>query len=344
MSTSSPSPAPRAVRTWLSAVFLMIVVMTMVGGITRLTGSGLSMVVWHPLMGAIPPLSHEDWQRVFDLYKQTPQYQQVNDWMQLADFQRIFFWEYLHRLIGRSIGLVVLLPWLWFLARRQLSRKLAGQTVIMLLLGGSQGLLGWYMVKSGLVDEPRVSHFRLAAHLLLAFTVAQYVLWVRLSLSPRRGDERRVGAGVRALLVGLFALVFVQSAWGAFMAGTHAGHFASTFPDVNGHWLPQAFASGNTSLLWAMVDEVGPIHATHRLLGWTVGLVGGLTVGVLARTRAPQLTGITCLLLALLTVQVLLGILTVVMGVPISIAVAHQVGALLLLSTVTAALERARRG
>ncbi len=340
---SSRWGASRAVRTWLVIVFLMVVAMTAVGGITRLTGSGLSMVEWRPLMGALPPLSEAAWIEVFEKYQATPQYQKVNHWMTLADFERIFFWEYLHRLLGRTIGLVVFVPWLWFLVRKQLSRRLAWQTVGLLVLGGSQGLLGWYMVMSGLVDVPSVSHLRLAAHLCLAFVVAQAIAWVRLSLDPDPPAARPVPLGARISLAGLWLLVLVQSAWGAFMAGTRAGLYASTFPDVHGVYSPAALA-GDQGLWHAITYEPGPIHATHRLLAWLLVVVIGLVLVQLWRTGAPQLRKPAALIGGLLLVQVLLGALTVIWLVPTTIAVAHQVNGLLLLTSVTYALERSRRG
>ncbi|NOY26555.1 MAG: heme A synthase [Oligoflexia bacterium] len=343
----APAPAPasasRPVRTWLVIVFLMILLMTAIGGTTRLTGSGLSMVEWHPLMGALPPLSGAAWADVFDKYQATPQYLQVNDWMTLADFKRIFFWEYIHRLLGRSIGLVVFVPWIWFLVRRKLSRRLAWQTFGLLALGGSQGLLGWYMVESGLVDDPHVSHLRLAAHLLLAFVVAQAVAWVRLSLDPTTGDARPARPGTRLALAGLGVFVMIQSAWGAFMAGTRAGWFASTFPDVNGVYNPLALAGGDGGF-HALVFDPGPIHATHRLLAWALVLLAAVVLAVGWRDGAPQLRGPLKLIAALLVLQVCLGAATVILHVPTAVAVAHQVTALLLLTCVTLALERARRG
>ncbi|MEZ4463423.1 MAG: COX15/CtaA family protein [bacterium] len=179
---SSPERADRAVRAWLWVVWGMILTMVVVGGITRLTGSGLSMVEWRPLMGALPPLSEAEWLAVFEQYKQSPQYQQVNHWMTLGDFERIFFWEYFHRLLGRLIGVVVLVPGLWFLVRRRLRGKRAVQVLLAFVFGGLQGLLGWYMVKSGLVDVPAVSHYRLAAHLSLAFFVGCWILWILMGL------------------------------------------------------------------------------------------------------------------------------------------------------------------
>lgn len=342
MSAPAPAPAPRAVRVWLNLVFLMVVLMTAIGGITRLTGSGLSMVEWRPLMGALPPLGEAAWVDVFHKYQATPQYQLVNSWMLLADFKRIFFWEYLHRLLGRSIGLVVFLPWLYFLARRQLSRRLVWQTVGLLLLGGSQGLLGWYMVTSGLVDVPRVSHLRLASHLLLAFVVAQAILVVRLGLDPTTAGARRLPVGALLGLSVLGLAVMVQSSWGAFMAGTRAGWFAQTFPDVNGVYSPAALA-GDQGLLYAIVFELGPIHATHRLIAWLLIPLVVAAVGVAWRSGAPQVQRGLLAIAGLFLLQILLGWLTVVLTVPTAIAVTHQVVALLLVSAVTLTLERGLR-
>ena len=169
------TPDPRGpVFYWLVAVYLMIAAMVLIGGVTRLTGSGLSMVTWRPLMGTLPPLNEADWLAVFEQYKQSPQYLQVNDWMGLSDFKRIFFWEYVHRLFGRLIGLVFFIPWVWLAFRKHLRGRWAARSAVAFVLGGLQGLLGWYMVKSGLVDEPTVSHYRLAAHLSLAFFVGAF--------------------------------------------------------------------------------------------------------------------------------------------------------------------------
>ncbi len=332
--------APRPVRVWLWVVFASILVMTLIGGTTRLTGSGLSMVVWHPLMGAIPPLNEADWHRVFDLYKATPQYLHVNDWMALADFKRIFFWEYLHRLFGRMIGLVVLVPWVWFVARRQLSGAVALRTLALIGLGGAQGLLGWYMVQSGLVDVPRVSHFRLAAHLSLAFVCAQYAAWLAFDLAPapQGRPPRWIGHGALALLAGLS----LQIVYGAFTAGLRAGHYAATFPDINGHWLPGALLAGQG---WAeaLLHGVGIIHYTHRALGLVV-LLGALGLGGAAlRSGSEGLRAPAVLLMALVATQFTLGAATVMLHVPTSLAVAHQGVALLLLTALTWLLHRCFR-
>jgi cytochrome c oxidase assembly protein subunit 15 len=337
--TPAPAPPPRAVRLWLWSLWLAVLVMVVVGGITRLTGSGLSMVEWQPLIGAIPPLDEASWQAVFARYQASPQFQQVNHWMQLADFKRIFFWEYVHRLIGRSIGLFVFVPWLYFLVRGRLTRALALSTLGAFALGGAQGLLGWYMVKSGLVDEPRVSHLRLAAHLTLAFALGQWLLW--LALAAERGRAPRPAAGFvpgapspgqRAAAWGLVALIVLQSVFGAFMAGTRAGVLFSSFPDMNGTLSPAPFFVG--ALLDDLLHNPAAIHWTHRTLAW---LVLGYGLGLLSWLRTtPGLGRAPGLLGAALLLQVVLGALTVIQAVPISLAVAHQATAYLLLSCAVA--------
>lgn len=324
-SSSSPS-VPRSVVAWLWVVWGMVLAMVVVGGITRLTGSGLSMVVWEPLIGAIPPLSHDSWLAVFEQYKSTPQYQQVNSWMTLGDFQRIFFWEYLHRLVGRSIGLVVMVPGVWFLARGHLRGAHAVRVLLAFVFGGLQGLLGWYMVKSGLVDVPAVSHYRLAAHLSLAFFVGCWVQWLLLDvLAPR---VRRGNTAVRRGAVAFLVLLAPQIVYGAFMAGSRAGYLFSTFPDMNGAWWPPA-----ASLAWPDVtSNVNTIHALHRHFAWVV-LAAGLWLAAKAREAAsdPGQGRAATVLAVTLVLQVVLGIATVMTGVSLAVASAHQGVAFLLL-------------
>ncbi|MFT7521143.1 MAG: cytochrome c oxidase assembly protein subunit 15, partial [Kiritimatiellia bacterium] len=330
----------RPVKIWLLTVFTMVLLMTLIGGITRLTGSGLSMVQWHPLMGAIPPIGEAAWLDVFAKYQQTPQYQQVNDWMTLADFQRIFFWEYLHRLFGRTIGIVVLVPWVVLIAMRRIDLRLGLKTLVMFVLGGLQGLLGWYMVKSGLVDAPHVSHFRLAAHLLLAFAVAQYVLWIYFGLTPGRGQ--RVAGGLIVGAWSLVCLVVVQVVWGAFMAGLRAGHMSATFPQMNGQWLPGAFVDAELGWMISTVSAPMMVHWVHRAVAWILLLAFAGFAAWALRAAPYRLRFPTLVLTALVALQFGLGVATVMLHVPIVIAVAHQGVALLLLSSLTWWLMRAR--
>ncbi len=327
----------RPVRAWLLTLYGLILVIVLIGGITRLTGSGLSMVEWQPLIGALPPLTEHDWNEVFGKYQQTPQYRLVNDWMTLGDFKRIFFWEYFHRLFGRVIGVVFLVPWVYFLVRGHLRGRWVWRTGVAFLLGGLQGALGWFMVKSGLVDVPAVSHYRLAAHLLLAFFVAQYILWLALETRPKRVST----AGPRLRRFGrvVIALVCVQIAYGAFMAGTRAGWMYPTFPTMNGEWVPSnLFAIEPAWRNW--LDNPTAIHFVHRALGYVV-TVATLAFWFLARRRAPGARSVA-LLPPLVLAQLGLGIATVVLHVPIALAVAHQVAAFVLLSATVAGVYALR--
>jgi len=341
--TDSTSPDPyRAIRRWLWVVFFAIAVMVALGGITRLTGSGLSMVEWRPLMGTLPPMNHAEWQRVFERYQESPQYAQVNSWMQLADFQRIFFWEYFHRLFGRMIGLLVFGPWLYFMARRRLHGRISWRVFGALLLGGAQGLMGWVMVRSGLVDEPAVSHFRLAAHLLLAFLVAQYTLWLILDLRPAHTpDARAADKPTRRALAALLVLTVVQLGFGALMAGTRAGWLSATFPDMNGHYLPGAFFYTG-SVLHEALNQPLAIHYMHRLLGWLVAFaVIAFAFWVRRGDASPAFSRMVRMMLVVTLLQFVLGAFTVIFHVPTWLAVTHQLGGFALLSVMVAAMHAA---
>ncbi len=333
--------ASTAVRVWLWSVWASVLGMVLVGGITRLTGSGLSMVEWHPLMGALPPLDEAAWRQVFDQYKRSPQFEQVNSWMTLSDFKRIFFWEYLHRLAGRLVGLLAFLPWLYLLLRGRLSASLARRTFAAIVLGGMQGVLGWYMVQSGLVDEPRVSHFRLAAHLLLAFGVGMWVLWVTLDATRSRRQDALSAGPVRAFVLAFIALLLLQTAYGAFMAGTRAGYYYGTFPDMAGHFGPGPFFRGE-SVLDDAVNSPSAIHYLHRLLGWLTFFFGIFLWFYVRRVDPrPAVRRAGAAVGALVFVQLNLGALTVIKRVAIPWAVAHQGMAYLLLSATIVLLHRA---
>ncbi|NQU49952.1 MAG: COX15/CtaA family protein [Planctomycetes bacterium] len=345
MSTSQSLQAPkpsRAVSIWLISVWSMILAMVLVGGITRLTGSGLSMVEWHPLMGAVPPIGEAQWNEVFELYKESPQYQVVNHWMDLDSFKSIFFWEYIHRLIGRLIGVVVLVPCLYFMARKKLSRSLVWKSMFAIFLGGMQGLLGWYMVKSGLVDDPAVSHFRLAAHLMLAFLVGQWILWMWLDLRYQGQSRQIVDSATRRSMRGFLLLLLIQIVYGAFVAGLRAGHMAMTFPDMNGYYLPHHFyAEGGiwNNLLHAPLA----VHYLHRLLA-LVALTWGIKLFLRIRGQQPDasLKLANLALLLLLVAQIGLGIYTVLSFISIPVAVAHQGTAYLLTGSVFFLLHRSK--
>lgn len=333
-SAEKPPRISRAVIAWLVTLIAFVFAMVAVGGITRLTGSGLSMVEWRPLMGTLPPLTDADWQSTFARYQESPQFQQVNHWMDLGDFQRIFMWEYIHRVLGRAVGVVFIVPWLIFLINGQLRRVpgLSAKTALAFVLGGMQGLLGWYMVKSGLVDRPEVSHFRLAAHLVLAFAIAAWIFWVLLGLRATiEGAPKTERATLRQerWVIGLAVLVTLQIVYGAFVAGTKAGLFYSDFPLMGGRVIPTGWL---TLSPWWQNLLANPItlHFTHRVLGFAV-LFGCLWFAHRARSAATvrqRIAGVT--LGAVASVQFALGVITVMTHVAIEPAVIHQVGALVL--------------
>ena len=332
--TDTPHDSP--IIAWLWVLFFTLFLMVMLGGITRLTGSGLSMVDWRPLMGTLPPMNDEEWNAVFAAYKASPQFALVNTWMEFGDFKKIFFWEYAHRLMGRLIGLVAFVPWVYFVLRGKIARWLSVRVVVAIVLGGAQGLLGWFMVQSGLVDRPEVSHFRLAAHLLLAFFIAQWVLltlfdlhWGRVGLTRNRESR---------WMLGIMATLAVQIVYGAFMAGTHAGLLFPTFPDMNGGYAPSQFfplATVSENLLYSPIA----IHYTHRFLGFTLV---GLSAGVLFAMRNTRLTPgwSKTQFAAVMLLQFVLGAFTALYQATLSLAILHQAGALVLACSVTLLAHR----
>ena len=328
-------------RIWLWCVWGLVLAMIVVGGTTRLTGSGLSIVEWRPVTGIVPPLSEHDWQALFTQYKASPQFREVNHWMSLADFKRIFFWEYVHRLLGRLIGFAVAVPLLVFALQRRISRALGKKLIGVLVLGGLQGALGWYMVASGLIDEPRVSHYRLAAHLLLAFVTGSVVLWIALDLQARTAVVAREGRGLWAVL-GLLALMLVQCMYGAFMAGTHAGYYAATFPDMNGRFAPGPFFTGASALRAAFESPLA-IHWLHRAFAWALLAYSLALVVWLRRRAAPAVRRAAGWLAFAVFLQLNLGALTVMNRVALPYAVMHQALGFLALSSVVLLLHRVLR-
>jgi cytochrome c oxidase assembly protein subunit 15 len=337
------------VQRWLLCVWALVLAMVIVGGITRLTESGLSITRWQPIAGILPPLSEAAWQAELEHYRASPQYREVNAGMSLPDFKRIYFWEYVHRLLGRLIGFAVLLPWLVFLARKRIPASLAWKMAGVFVLGGLQGALGWYMVQSGLVDEPRVSHFRLAAHLLLAFLVGQLVLWLALDargpgpapVASRSTD--RVHVRIARATIALIVLLALQTLYGAFMAGLRAGYYFGTFPDMNGHFAPAPFFKAAT-LAQNLLSYPPAIHWIHRALAFVVlGCAVALWVYVQRLPALPAVKRAALLLAVTVFLQLNLGAVTVLTRVQLGWAVAHQALAYLLLSAAVVLLHRARR-
>ena len=315
-----------AIANWLMFVAGLVFLMVVVGGITRLTESGLSITEWQPIRGAIPPLTQDQWQHAFDLYKQTPEYRQINGpaGMDLTAFKFIFFWEWVHRLLGRLIGLAFALPLLWFAVKRAIPQGYGWKLVALLLLGGSQGLLGWYMVMSGLSERTDVSHFRLSAHLLLALFIMAALIWTALDLRQRaRTGENRSARVTRESAVTALIL-FVQLLLGAWVAGLNAGYVASDWPLMQGRLYPDGVDWSQGSV-HALTSDPFLLHFLHRW--WAFVLVAALVV--FARQLRPVERRASKAIHYAFGTQILLGIATVMAGMNIVLAVLHQaVGAL----------------
>ena len=329
------SARTRAVGIWLLACAALVYAMVVVGGVTRLTGSGLSMVRWHPVSGVLPPVGADAWQREFDAYRASPEYRLVNRGMSLAEFRRIFWMEYAHRMLGRGVGIAFLVPLLVFLAMRAIPRGMTPRLAGVFVLGGVQGVLGWYMVRSGLVDEPRVSQYRLAAHLSLAVVIYVYLLALALRLlGPRGSDGAAVARSgpVRWLALASGVSVFVTLVMGAFVAGLKAGYLHPTFPTMSGYWVPPGMFEA-APWWWNFFENPVTAQFTHRVLAfascvaivaaWVASLGGGVSRRVRLWAHAS---------LAAAAVQVGLGIATLLLHVPIPLAAGHQAGAIALLT------------
>lgn len=327
--------ARRVVAGWLLLCCALVAAMVALGGVTRLTGSGLSIVDWKPIHGVVPPLNQAQWDEEFDRYKASPEYRHKNAGMSLDGFKRIFWFEYAHRLLGRAVGIAFLLPMLILLARRMIEPRLVPSLLVMFVLGGVQGLLGWWMVTSGLVDEPRVSPYRLTAHLGLAMALYVWLLWTALAVLRRREPvaPARTALARPALALLLFAFVTVLS--GGFVAGLHAGLIYNTFPTMGGHWLPPD--------LWSLApgwrnpfENAITAQFDHRVLA-SVLFAGVLAIWI-ACLRGPVAGAARAWAhgcAAAVTVQFALGIATLLAHVPVSLAAVHQANALLVLTALT---------
>lgn len=347
MEGATPGPAARQrgmIAGWLFAVCAMLYVMVLIGGLTRLTYSGLSMVEWKPLTGWLPPLTGEAWEAAFAGYRQFPEYQVLNAGMSLAEFKGIFWLEYLHRLWGRLMGVAFLVPFIVFFVRGWIDKGLLPKLLAMFVLGGLQGALGWYMVQSGLVDEPDVSAYRLTAHLGFALLIYAYVLWVGLGLTGSSSPEEAAAdpSGLRRFVAVLAVIVFVAILSGGLMAGNNAGFAYNTFPTMDGEWLPEGLFARDPWIV-SLFEDVTTVQFVHRLLAALVVVLSG--VFWLASRRAglarrARLAANFVLVAAL--VQATLGISTLLMIVPVPLAATHQAGAVALLSAVLWAVHELR--
>ena len=334
---STRRPRPIALSNLLLIVAAMVFLMVVVGGITRLTESGLSITEWKPVAGAIPPLSHAEWQRAFELYKATPEYQQINGpaGMDLTAFKHIFFWEYLHRLIGRLIGVVFALPLLWFAVRRNIPNGYGWKCIGLIALGGAQGALGWYMVMSGLSERTDVSHFRLSAHLLLALLIMSALIWVALDLRRLAATGEDRPSRLTPVAFTTIAILFIQLMLGAWMAGLNAGQVAPTWPDMQGRFFPDG-VDWSQGALFAFTHDPFLIHFVHRWWAWVV--VAAMVIFARRVKRMPGGRPASIAVHSAFGTQIILGVVTVLSGVAIWLAALHQaVGALLVASTVWAA-------
>jgi heme a synthase len=327
----STSSSDKPVALWLLVCCALIFAMVVLGGVTRLTRSGLSIVEWDPIMGAVPPLTQARWEQTFDKYKQTPEYTKVNAGMSLEEFKGIFYVEWAHRLLGRLIGAVFLIPFLYFLVRRRITRGLAPKLIVMFVLGGLQGALGWYMVESGLVDIPRVSPYRLTAHLAFAVVIYAYIFWTALGLLYPPG-ARPTPRGLGRFGVAVTALIFLMILSGGFVAGNKAGFAFNTFPWMNGRFIPEGMYAMQP--LWSnLFENIATVQFNHRLLAYLLCLVIPVFWWQAMRVALPAHARLAVhFLLGWLAVQVLLGITTLLYVVPIPLAAAHQAGALVLFS------------
>jgi cytochrome c oxidase assembly protein subunit 15 len=322
---------------WLLTGCVMIACMVMIGGITRLTGSGLSITVWDPIMGSIPPLNEDDWNQAFEQYKHIPEYRLKNSDMDLAGFKRIFFWEFLHRNWGRLMGLVFAIPFFLFWRNGLLKGWLLKRCWAILIGGGLVGALGWFMVASGLENDPDVSHYRLAIHLCAAFAVYALVLWtvfdIRSGQTSFRPNRNGPAKWSRALLL----LLTLQIIWGAFTAGLDAGHIYNTWPSMDGAFMPENVRAFG-DLVTDLSDHRDGVQFIHRYLAYLVAL--GFAVFALVFRRAASMETVWWTLLLGVLIQFALGVFTLLSHVNVTLGVLHQLGALALLTIVLKAIHR----
>ena len=319
----------RQIAYWLFFSAAVIFGMILLGGVTRLTNSGLSMVDWKPLMGMIPPMSEADWQHMFWKYQQFPEYQKINMGMSLGEFKSIFMYEYLHRMLGRLIGVIFIVPFLFFYFSKRIRAGLTPKLVLMLIGGGCQGLLGWYMVKSGLVDKPDVSQYRLSAHLGAAVLIYSFILWTAFGLvSPKAKQPVQL----RTFAYSLSGLIFLMILSGGLVAGTKAGFAYPTWPLMGDSFIPPGLYSMAPAWLSAF-EDITTIQFNHRIFAYLIValVLTFATKALKADIQGPARIGIFALV-GFLVLQVSLGISTLIFYMPVPVAAAHQVGAVALLS------------
>jgi cytochrome c oxidase assembly protein subunit 15 len=325
---------------WLLTGCLLIFIMVVVGGITRLTHSGLSISNYKLISGTLPPMNEVQWHEAFDLYKQYPEYQKLNNHFSLQEFKDIYFWEWLHRFIGRMIGLVFFIPFLYFLITKKLSKPTLKKSIVLLGLGSFQGFMGWYMVKSGLVDNPDVSHYRLAAHLTTAFITFAYTLWVALDLIFP--NKAKVNINFRNLIRWGLAILLLQIIYGAFVAGLDAGFIHNHWPMMSeGKFMHETVYIEQSPWYKNFIEGKSGVQFVHRILAYIV------VVFIFIIWRNSKKIDLSNLqtkainyLLVMVGIQFLMGVFTIILQVPVWLGVAHQVGAFFLLSIMVFTLHR----
>lgn len=333
----------RAVKIWLIAGLVMVFMQIVIGGVTRLTGSGLSITRWEIVTGSVPPLNEAQWQSEFELYRQTPQYHKINQGMSLSDFKFIYFWEYFHRLWARLMGLVFVFPFLWFLWKGMLSRRLLPRLLVVVLLAGLEGFFGWVMVASGLIHRPWVNAYNLTLHLTMGLIIFAYLLWT-VFIAYRPKPLGAVPSNLRRLAWVMVIVTFAQIALGAMMSGSKAGLFYPTWPDMNGEYLPAVLLDGShwsaDSFIHYDTNPFMPalIQFLHRNTAYLlIVMVLYFAWRIWKLPVAPALrTGVGALVV-MLGAQVALGIVTLVnckSRIPVGLGVSHQAGAVLLLGVL----------
>lgn len=325
----------KPIAVWLLVCCTLVFAMIVVGGVTRLTDSGLSIVEWQPIVGTMPPITQNDWEILLEKYRATPQYQKINKGMSIDEFKGIFWWEYFHRLLGRLIGLVFFIPFVYFLIKKRVDRTLGIKLTGIFVLGGMQGFMGWYMVMSGLVNDPHVSQYRLTAHLGLAIIIFAAMFWVALDILSQRIDnidKNQKIQSLRRFSATLTALIFIMILSGGFVAGIRAGFAYNTFPLMNGHFIPPEIFMLEP---WYrnFFDNMATVQFDHRLIAWILAFLVPLFWWQSKKCNLPASTRLACnLFLLMLVIQISLGISTLLYVVPIPLAASHQGGAVLLLA------------
>ncbi|UEM08964.1 COX15/CtaA family protein [Bradyrhizobium barranii subsp. barranii] len=333
----APTNPHRAVRWWLISVAALIALMVLVGGATRLTESGLSIVEWKPVTGSVPPLSEAQWTEAFEAYKKIPQYRELNAGMSLSEFKEIFWWEWSHRLLGRFIGVAYLLPFLFFLWRGGLSGELRRRLWLLFALGGLQGAVGWWMVASGLTERVEVSQYRLATHLVLALLIFAGIVWTVRRLAGR--PQIIAPARLKFTSVLLLIVTFVQIYFGALVAGLRAGRAYNTWPQIDGAFIPAGDRLWFETPWWRnMFDNVLTVQFEHRMTAYALFVLAALHA--LDAVRSRTAAGGALWLFAAVSLQAVLGILTLLNQVPIDLALSHQAVAIVVLTLAVMQMER----